>query len=115
MRRRCKLLASALLLALAPAGPVVAADEIKLGQTMPYSGPGSIYGTIGRTEAAYLRMINDQGGVNGRKIVLISLDDGYSPPKTLEQTRKLVERDQVLQRRHGRCDAPGRTCHRRIL
>jgi len=70
--------------------------EIKIGQTMPYSGPASAYGTIGRAEAAYFQMINDQGGVNGRKITLISLDDGYSPPKTVEQIRRLVEQDQVL-------------------
>ena len=70
--------------------------EIKVGQTMPYSGPASAYGTIGRAEAAYFQMINDQGGVNGRKITLISLDDGYSPPKTVEQVRRLVEQDQVL-------------------
>ncbi len=70
--------------------------EIKLGQTMPYSGPASAYGTIGKVEAAYFRMVNDQGGINGRKINLISLDDGYSPPKTVEQTRKLVEQDGVL-------------------
>ena len=62
---------------------------------MPYSGPASAYGVIGRTEAAYFKMINDQGGVNGRKITLISLDDGYSPPKTVEQVRRLVEDEQV--------------------
>ena len=70
--------------------------EIKIGQTMPYSGPASAYGTIGRAEVAYFQMINDQGGINGRKINLISLDDGYSPPKAVEQTRRLVEQDQVL-------------------
>jgi ABC-type branched-subunit amino acid transport system substrate-binding protein len=70
--------------------------EIKLGQTMPYSGPASSYATIGRTEAAYFAMINEAGGINGRKINFISLDDGYSPPKTLEQVRRLVEQDQVL-------------------
>jgi branched-chain amino acid transport system substrate-binding protein len=70
--------------------------EIKIGQTMPYSGPASAYGTIGRAENAYFQMINDQGGINGRKITFISLDDGYSPPKTVEQTRRLVEQDQVL-------------------
>jgi ABC-type branched-subunit amino acid transport system substrate-binding protein len=70
--------------------------EIKLGQTMPYSGPASAYGTIGKAEAAYFQMINDQGGINGRKINLISYDDGYSPPKTVEQIRKLVESDEVL-------------------
>ncbi|OKO87731.1 branched-chain amino acid ABC transporter substrate-binding protein [Bradyrhizobium sp. NAS80.1] len=70
--------------------------EIKIGQTMPYSGPASAYGTQGRTEAAYWRMINSQGGINGRKITLLSMDDGYSPPKTVEQTRKLVEQDEIL-------------------
>ena len=70
--------------------------EIKIGQTMPYSGPASAYGTIGKAEQAYIKMINDQGGVNGRKINLISLDDSYSPPKAVEQIRKLVEQDEVL-------------------
>jgi branched-chain amino acid transport system substrate-binding protein len=70
--------------------------EIKIGNTMPYSGPASAYGAIGKTEAAYFRMINDQGGINGRKINFISYDDGYSPPKAVEQTRKLVESDEVL-------------------
>ncbi len=70
--------------------------EIKIGSTNPYSGPASAYGTIGRAEAAYFKMINDQGGVNGRKIRFISLDDGYSPPRTVEQVRKLVEQEQVL-------------------
>jgi branched-chain amino acid transport system substrate-binding protein len=70
--------------------------EIKIGHTNPYSGPASAYGTIGRAEAAYFKMINDQGGINGRKINFISLDDGYSPPRTVEQVRKLVEEDQVL-------------------
>ncbi|HYM30546.1 MAG TPA: ABC transporter substrate-binding protein [Candidatus Cybelea sp.] len=77
-------------------GPGVSDTEIKLGQTMPYSGPASSYGTIGRIEAAYFKMINDKGGINGRKIDLISLDDGYDPPKTVEQMRKLVEEDNVL-------------------
>ena len=62
---------------------------------MPYSGPVSAYGAIGRAQLAYFRMINDQGGINGRKINLISLDDGYSPPKTVEQIRRLVEQDEV--------------------
>ena len=75
--------------------PGVSDYEIKIGQTMPYSGPVSAWGTIGRTELAYIKMINDQGGINGRKINLISLDDAYSPPKTVEQTRKLVEQDGV--------------------
>ncbi len=77
-------------------GPGVTDNEIKLGQTMPYSGPASAYGTIGRSEAAFFEMLNQQGGVNGRKIRLFSVDDGYSPPKTVEQTRKLVEQDEVL-------------------
>jgi len=75
--------------------PGVTATEIKIGQTMPYSGPASAYGVIGRTEAAYFKMINEEGGVNGRKINLISLDDGYSPPKTVEQVRRLVEDEKV--------------------
>src|SRR5271163_4207796 len=62
--------------------PGVTDAEIKIGQTMPYSGPASAYGVIGRTEAAYFKTISEQGGVNGRKIDLISLDDGYSPPKS---------------------------------
>jgi branched-chain amino acid transport system substrate-binding protein len=70
--------------------------EIKIGNIMPYSGPASAYGTIGKTEAAYFKKINDAGGINGRKINFISYDDGYSPPKTVEQARKLVESDEVL-------------------
>ncbi|MGJ4993970.1 ABC transporter substrate-binding protein [Bradyrhizobium sp. HKCCYLS3077] len=70
--------------------------EIKIGQTNPSSGPASTFGAIGRAEAAYIRMINEQGGVNGRKINLIQYDDAYSPPKTVEQVRKLVESDEVL-------------------
>ncbi len=70
--------------------------EIKIGNIMPYSGPASAYGVIGRTEAAYLKKINDAGGINGRKINFISYDDAYSPPKAVEQARKLVESDEVL-------------------
>src|SRR4026209_1701670 len=70
--------------------------EIKLGQTMPYSGPLSGFITLAKAEIAYFAMSNEQGGVNGRKINIISLDDGFSPPKTVEQTRRLVEEDQVL-------------------
>jgi branched-chain amino acid transport system substrate-binding protein len=77
-------------------GPGVTDTEIKLGQTMPYSGPLSSFSAIGKAEVAYFQMINGQGGINGRKVNLISLDDGYSPPKTVEQTRKLVERERVL-------------------
>jgi ABC-type branched-subunit amino acid transport system substrate-binding protein len=70
--------------------------EIKIGNIMPYSGPASAYGAIGKTEAAYFKKINAEGGINGRKINFISYDDGYSPPKTVEQARKLVESDEVL-------------------
>lgn len=77
-------------------GPGASDTEVKIGQTMPYSGPASAYGTQGRIEEAYYAMINAKGGVNGRKITMISLDDAYSPPKTVEQTRRLVEQDEVL-------------------
>ena len=70
--------------------------EIKIGGIMPYSGPASAYGTIGKASAAYLKKINEEGGINGRKINLISVDDGYSPPKAVEMARRLVEQDQVL-------------------
>ncbi len=70
--------------------------EIKIGNIMPYSGPASAYGVIGKMEAAYFNMINEQGGINGRKINFITYDDGYSPPKAVEQARKLVESDEVL-------------------
>jgi len=70
--------------------------EIKIGNTCFYTGPASSYGTIGKAMAAYYKMVNDQGGVNGRKIVFLSYDDAYSPPKTVEQTRRLVEQDGVL-------------------
>jgi ABC-type branched-subunit amino acid transport system substrate-binding protein len=70
--------------------------EIKIGQTMPYSGPASAYGVIGKVQAAFFKQLNEQGGVNGRKINFISLDDGYSPPKTVEMVRRLVEQDEVL-------------------
>jgi branched-chain amino acid transport system substrate-binding protein len=70
--------------------------EIKIGNIMPYSGPASAYATIGKTEAAYFNKINAEGGINGRKINFISYDDGYSPPKAVEQARKLVEADEVL-------------------
>jgi branched-chain amino acid transport system substrate-binding protein len=88
-------LASGVWPAWAANAPGVNENEIKFGQTMPYSGPASSYGVLGRTEAAYFQMINEQGGINGRKLNLISLDDGYSPPKTVEQTRRLVEQEQV--------------------
>ena len=73
-----------------------AKDEIRIGQTLPYSGPASGFGIIGRAQEAYFEKVNAEGGINGRKIKFISLDDAYSPPKTVEQTRKLVEQDEVL-------------------
>ena len=73
----------------------VTATEIKIGQTMPYSGPVSAFGALGKGEVGYFKMINERGGINGRKVNLISLDDGYAPPKTVEQTRRLVESDEV--------------------
>src|SRR5258707_3083556 len=73
--------------------PGASDGEIKIGQTMPYSGAASAYGAIGKAEAAYFAMINEQGGVNGRKIRFLTVDDGYSPPKTVEQIRKLVEQE----------------------
>jgi ABC-type branched-subunit amino acid transport system substrate-binding protein len=76
--------------------PGASASEIKIGQTMPYSGPVTAAAAIGKAEAAYFNMVNDRGGVNGRKIKFFSLDDGYNPARTVEQTRKLVEQEQVL-------------------
>src|SRR3974390_3908695 len=70
--------------------------EIKIGNIMPYSGPASSYGTIGKAQAAYFDKINAEGGINGRKITFISYDDAYSPPKAVEQARKLIENDEVL-------------------
>ena len=100
---RMSALAAALALSHAPLavaethyGPGVSNFEIKIGNTTPYSGGASSYGTIGRAEQAYFHMINDHGGINGRKITFLSLDDAYSPPKTVEQTRRLVEQENVL-------------------
>ncbi|RXT48790.1 ABC transporter substrate-binding protein [Bradyrhizobium betae] len=76
--------------------PGASDTEIKVGQTVPFSGPASAYASIGKTQLAYFKMINDQGGINGRKINLIQYDDAYSPPKAVEQVRKLVESDEVL-------------------
>ncbi|MHC6151711.1 ABC transporter substrate-binding protein [Bradyrhizobium elkanii] len=73
----------------------VTSTEIRIGQTMPYSGPVSAFGALGKGEAGYFRMLNERGGINGRKINFISLDDSYAPPKTVEQTRRLVESDEV--------------------
>ncbi|MBV9116785.1 MAG: ABC transporter substrate-binding protein, partial [Acetobacteraceae bacterium] len=87
--------------------PGVTATEIRIGNTMPYSGIGSDFGVIGRGDAAYFRMINDQGGINGRMIHFISLDDSYTPPKTVEQTRRLLEQDQAAFIFNGLGTAPG--------
>jgi len=89
-------LASGVAFAAGQYGPGVSDTEIKIGNTMPYSGPASAYGAIGKAETAYFNMINEQGGINGRKINFVTRDDGYSPPKTVEVVRKLVEEDQVL-------------------
>jgi len=75
--------------------PGVTATEIRIGQTMPYSGPVSAFGALGKGEVGYFKMLNERGGINGRKVNLISLDDSYAPPKTVEQTRRLVESDEV--------------------
>ncbi|HYL19241.1 MAG TPA: ABC transporter substrate-binding protein [Burkholderiales bacterium] len=90
------LMATRALPAWAANAPGITDKEIKIGQTMPYSGPASAYGAIGKAELAYFKKVNDEGGINGRMINLLSLDDGYSPPKTVEQIRRLVEQDQVL-------------------
>jgi branched-chain amino acid transport system substrate-binding protein len=86
-----------------PAGAITSAaadngtkEEIRIGQTLPYSGPASGFGTIGLTQEAYFEKINTEGGINGRKVKFITLDDAYSPPKTVEQTRKLIEQEDVL-------------------
>ncbi|WOB09780.1 ABC transporter substrate-binding protein [Piscinibacter gummiphilus] len=93
-------------------GPGASDTEIKIGQTMPYSGPASAYGTIGKLHQAYFKMVNEQGGINGRKVNLISLDDGYSPPKTVEQIRKLVEQEEVLATFNTLGTAPNSAIHK---
>jgi branched-chain amino acid transport system substrate-binding protein len=99
MLRRIVLTALIAALALTPAAmaqtPGVTATEVKIGNTNPYSGPASAYGTIGKAIGAYFKKVNDDGGVNGRKINYITYDDNYSPPKTVEMVRKLIEQDQV--------------------
>ncbi len=95
-------------------GPGVTDAEIRLGQTMPYSGPASAYGLQGVVQQAFFKEINDMGGVNGRKIRLISLDDGYSPPKAVEQTRKLVESEDVLAI-YGSLGTPSNTATQKYL
>lgn len=96
--RRAVMVGAAALTALparAQNAPGITDSEILFGQTMPYSGPASSYGTIGKASDAYFRMINDQGGVNGRKLRMLSLDDSYLPPKTVELTRRMIEEDKV--------------------
>jgi ABC-type branched-subunit amino acid transport system substrate-binding protein len=93
-------------------GPGASDTEIKIGQTQPYSGPASAYGTIGKLHQAYFKMVNEQGGINGRKVNLISLDDGYSPPKTVEQIRKLVEQEEVLATFNTLGTAPNSAIHK---
>jgi branched-chain amino acid transport system substrate-binding protein len=106
MAQRCIILLASLLLGISAGANSAAAEkkydpgasdtEIKIGNIMPYSGPLSAYALIGRTEAAFFKKLNDEGGINGRKINFISYDDAFSPPKTVEQARKLVESDEVL-------------------
>src|ERR1700726_3279452 len=106
MAQRCIILLASLLLGISAGANSAAAEkkydpgasdtEIKIGNIMPYSGPLSAYALIGRTEAAFFKKLNDEGGINGRKINFISYDDSFSPPKTVEQARKLVESDEVL-------------------
>ncbi|WP_375412316.1 ABC transporter substrate-binding protein [uncultured Bradyrhizobium sp.] len=102
MRLDTPLAACATLAALLSATPLAAqtvrgvtSTDIKIGQTMPYSGPVSAFGALGKGEVGYFKMVNERGGINGRKVDLISLDDSYAPPKTVEQTRRLVESDEV--------------------
>ena len=76
--------------------PGASDTEIKLGQTVPHSGPGSLYGVLGRIGEAYFQMINERGGINGRKVTFLTLDDAYSAPKCVEATRRLVEQEEVL-------------------
>lgn len=103
MTRTAILLASAFALAATASSagekkydPGASDTEIRIGQTVPHSGPGSLYGVIGRAQEAYFKALNEKGGINGRKVVFLSQDDSYSAPKTVEATRKLVEQDEVL-------------------
>lgn len=95
-------------------GPGVTDTEIRIGQTMPYSGPLSAYGTIGKAQQAYFDMINAQGGINGRKIRMLSLDDAFNPAKTVEQTRKLVEEEQVFLLFSSLGTAPNSAIHKYV-
>jgi branched-chain amino acid transport system substrate-binding protein len=92
-------------------GPGASDTEIKIGNTMPYSGPASSYGVLGKVDAAYFAMLNEQGGINGRKVTFISRDDSYSPPKTVELVRQLVEQDQVLLLYHTLGTPPNMAIH----
>jgi len=95
MIKRRAIIAAAATAALVPKAKAQTKSPLKIGNTMPYSGPASSYGVIGRTEAAFFQMVNDQGGIDGTRIDFLSYDDSYSPPKTVEQIRRLVEQDQV--------------------
>ena len=98
MKTSLGIVAALIAVSIAPAAAEergITATEIKLGQTMPYSGPVSAFSPLGKGEVGYFKMINDNGGINGRKITFLSLDDGYVPPKTVEQTRRLVEQDEI--------------------
>lgn len=92
--------------ALVKAAPGVSSKAIRIGQTMPYSGPASAYGVVGQAELAVLAMVNARGGINGRRVELLSVDDGYSPPRTVEETRRLVEAEQVSFMYQGLGTAP---------
>src|ERR1700743_3668428 len=94
MRNKRWVLAAVMLTAMASSSG--AEEDLILGQTMPYSGPASALSAVGKVQARYFQMINEHGGINGHKIKLISLDDGYSPPKAVEQTRRLVENDEAV-------------------
>src|SRR5260370_9941556 len=105
MKRSTLVVVSAILLGVCPFGaaaaekkygPGVTDTEIKIGQTVPYSGPASAFASYGRVMVGYFQMLNERGGINGRKVNLLSLDNAFSPPKALEQTRTLVEDDRVL-------------------
>ena len=105
------MLASGLVLAAGQYGPGASDTEIKIGNTMPYSGPASSYGVLGKLDAAYFAMINEQGGINGRKVDFITRDDSYSPPKTVELVRQMVEQDHVLLLFHTLGTPPNMAIH----
>src|SRR5579863_1201377 len=107
----CFVLAGGLAYAAGQYGPGASDTEIKIGNTMPYSGPASSYGVLGKLDAAYFAMINEQGGINGRKVDFITRDDSYSPPKTVELVRQMVEQDHVLLLFHTLGTPPNMAIH----